>query len=111
MEAEPDAALKVGQAYVILWNDGGLKWYLGYCLKVLDNDLFKVEHLQRCKTADNLKWKYPSKSDIQTVAPEQVLECSVLGEWNILSNRTSEFILRNHELIEKQFSELVKSIA
>ena len=97
--------LECGEACVTLWNESGvLKWYIGYCTKVINSDLFEVEHIQRCEKESNLKWKYPSKPDIQSVALEQILDCSVIGEWNILSNRNSEFTLRNHEAIQKVFS-------
>ena len=88
-----------------MWNEGEvLKWYIGYCTKVINNDLFKVEHMQRCEKASNLKWKYPSKPDIQSVTLEQILDCSVIGEWKILSSRNSEFTLLNNEANQKMFS-------
>ena len=80
--------------------------YIGYCTKVVSRDLFEVEHLQRCVKDSNLNWKYPPKPDIQCVAPEHILECSVEGEWNILNNRNSEFTLGNHMLIQNKFNEL-----
>ena len=100
------STLECNEACVTLWNESGaLKWYVGYCTKVINNDLFEVEHLQRCEKNSNLKWKYPAKPDIQNVALEQILVCSVVGEWNILNNRNSEFTLRNHEAIQKIFSD------
>ena len=91
---------------ITLWNEAGtLKWFIGYCIQVINDELFEVEHIQRCEKGSNLRWKYPSKPNIHDVVPEQILECAVEGEWNILSNRSSEFILRNHEAIHKKFLE------
>ena len=97
--------LESGEACRTLWNEGEvLKWYIGYFTKVKNNDLFEVEHVQTCEKASNLKWKYPSKPDIQSVTPEQILDCSVIGEWKILSSRNSEFTLLNNEANQKMFS-------
>ena len=70
-------------------------------------NMFFVDRLLS-RSGSNLKWKYPScEPDIEIVAPEQILDCTVDGEWNILNNRNSKFTLRNHELIEKKFKDLV----
>ena len=91
---------------VTLWNEAGkLGWYIGCCTEVINGVLYKVEHIHRWTKDSNLKWRYPSKPDIKDVVPEQILECSVEGDWNILNNRNSEFTLRNHELIQKKFLE------
>ena len=103
--------LEFNDACVTLWKEGSkLMWYVGYCTKVVSEQLYEIEHIQRCGR-DNLKWQYPSKPDIQQVALEQILECPVDGEWNILSNRNSEFTLRNHEMIQRKFSALVNDLS
>ena len=97
--------LESGEACRTLWNEGEvLKWYIGYFTKVKNNDLFEVEHVQRCEKESNLKWKYPSKPNIQSLALKQILDCSVIGEWKILSSRNSEFTLLNNEANQKIFS-------
>ena len=96
----------LGMSYLNLWNEAGkMKWFIGYCIQVITDKLSEVEYIQRCEKGSNLKWKYPSKPDVYKVVPEQILECAVEGEWNILSNRNSEFILRNRDIIQKKFLE------
>ena len=76
-----------------MWNEAGTKtWYIGYCIEVL-SDEFRVEHILKVTKRSNLKWRYPTGSDIAIVEPDQILNCVVDGKWNILSNRNSEFLL------------------
>ena len=53
------------------------------------------------------KWRYPARPDIVIVEPDQILDCVVDGEWNIISNRNSEFLVRNHETIDKKSLEAI----
>ena len=88
-----------------LWNKAGTKTsYIGYCTKVL-SDEFRVEHNHRVTKGSNLKWRYLTRSDIAIVELDQILDRVVDGEWNILSNKNSEFLLQNHETIHKKFLE------
>ena len=70
------------------------------------NDTLIIEHIHRSKVSSNLKWRYPMKNDILPVEQEQILDCNIQGEWNILSSRQSEFTLANHITIEAKFQEV-----
>ena len=84
------------QICVILWNRAGTKtWDIGYCIQVL-SDEFRVEHIHRVPKRSNLKWRYPTGSDIASVEPDQILNCVVDAAWNILSKRNSEFLLHKN---------------
>lgn len=102
-----EKGLDCGQLCATLWNEGGVKtWYLGYCVEVLEND-FRVEHMHRIAKESNLKWRYPARPDIALVESDQILNCAIEGEWDILSNRNSEFVLKNHEVVCQLFSAIM----
>ena len=80
------------QACDTMWSEAG---HLKYT-RVLSHDLFEVEFIQQCKRGlIELEMEISVQVDIQNVAPEQILDCTVLGEWNILGDRNSAFILKN----------------
>ena len=83
---------------------GTTTWNVGCCIEVL-TDGFIAELMYRVTKRSNLKWRYPTGSDTAIAEPDQILNCVVDGEWNILSNRNSEFLLSNHETIHKKFLE------
>ena len=54
--------------------------------KELVNDAYVVDHLHQVLKGLNSKWKYPSKEDVQIVEPEQIVECSADGQWDITAD-------------------------
>ena len=100
-----EVKLEAGQICVTLWRENGIEtWYVGYCVEV-NEKIITVEHIHRTEKDSNLKWKYPTKSDIIPIEDDQILDCEIHGNWNILSNRKSGFILTNHEEIQFKFLE------
>ena len=93
--------LQCRQICVTLWNEAETKtWDIDYCVEVL-SDEFRVEYIHKVTKRSNLKWRYPTGSDITVVEPDQILNCAADGKWNILSNRNSEFLFWNHQTIHK----------
>lgn len=98
--------VEVGGICITLWREKSeLVWYIGYCISVDKNGLMQVEHLHQKDKTSNLKWRYPSKTDLQTVDEDQILDCGIKGNWDVLSNRINEFTLVNHEEIHSKFME------
>ena len=59
IEDQIDQILEISDACVTLWNEAGkLKWYVGYCTKVIGHKLYEVEHVQQ-RGRNNMKWRYP----------------------------------------------------
>ena len=55
-EKTTENILEVNDACVTLWKEGSkLMWYVGYCTKVVGEQLYEIEHIQCCGR-DNLKW-------------------------------------------------------
>ena len=99
--------LQVNDTCVTLWLEGSTKqWYIGYCKEVNDNGTFEVDHIHRVKSNSNLIWKFPFRSDLCNVHPEQVLKCDVVGEWDCSNDRNMTFTLKNHEIIDSMFADL-----
>ena len=58
------------------------EWYIGYT-KAVDNDMYIIDHLHRVLDGSHTKWKkYPSRENIQTVEPEQIVDCDIQGQWD-----------------------------
>ena len=50
------------------------------------------------------------KEDIADVEEDQILDCDIDGDWDVLSNRNNEFSLRNHEFINKMFIDMQHNV-
>lgn len=93
---------------VTAWNiNDKLQWFIGCFKENLKNGRYIVDHLERL-THDNVYWKYPDPEDIQEVTAEQILPCSVDGEWDISEDDQMEFTLRNAGAIKRVFQALTK---
>ena len=87
-----------------MWTgEHGQLWYIGYCKEVKDNQEFVIEHLDQVSMDSNLKWKYPTSNDICVVEAEQILQCEIDGEWDVVNDRNMTFTLHNHEVINRKF--------
>ena len=76
---------------VVLWIvNGEPNWFLGYCKVILDKNRYKIEHLEHVEEGKNLKWRYPT-IDEQTADADQILNCEITGEWDVLSDRNIHF--------------------
>ena len=77
----------------------------------INNDgTYRIEHIHRTDKNFNLKWRYPSKEDIADVEEDQILDCDIDGDWDVLSNRNNEFSLRNHEFINEMFIDVQRNV-
>ena len=85
-------------------------WYVGYCIGINNDGTYRIEHIHRTNKNCNLKWRYPSKEDIADVEEDQILDCDIDGDWDVLSNRNNEFSLRNHEFINKMFIDMQRNV-
>ena len=98
--------LEINQICVTLQTgEYGKIWYIGYCKEVKDNKEFIIEHL-RVDLDSNLKWKYPTSNDICVVEADQILQCEIDGEWDVINDRNMTFTLHNHEHINMKFLEV-----
>ena len=87
---------------VVVWQncDAKYEWYIGYVKSVDDNGMYKVDHLRRVLDSSHTKWKYPSREDVQTVEPEQIVKCDIKGQWDYspdsrkrLSQMSKQFVV------------------
>ena len=100
--------ITVNQICIALWIENGTRnWYVGYCKEVKENDTYVIEHLERVRRGCNLKWRYPTTEDIQVVEGDQLLDCEINGDWDVLADRNMCFTLQNHKFIDEKFVELI----
>ena len=102
--------LTVNELCIVVWQncDRKYEWYIAY-IKEITNDGCVVDHLHRVAEGCNNKWKYPSTEDIQTAEAEQIISCSIEGNWDITPDtRKRHFSLQNQKLVEKKFACHVK---
>ena len=63
--------------------------------------MFVVDHLARKLKNSDSKWKYPSKGDVQQVEKDQIVDCTIEGEWDMeADSRKRLFDLNNSKTIE-----------
>ena len=55
------------------------------------DDKLSVDHLARGIKNSHSKWKYPSKEDIQLVEMDQVVDCNIIGEWDMAADLRKRF--------------------
>ena len=97
---EPD--ISVNEPCVVIWDiDNIRQWFLGICLSDNSDGTYTIEHMQRCDSS-GMRWKYPLRSDIQTVCSDQIVPCNIIGSWD-LTKRVMTFVLDNHHAIEALF--------
>ena len=103
-EEKEDVLLGKGQICITLWKECDKEvWHLGYCTDINEEDgTYTIDHLHHINMNSNMKWKYPSKG-VTHVEDDQILDCQILGDRNVLSDRNNEYTLRNHEVIHKKF--------
>ena len=92
---------KTNTMCVVVWIDenDSYSWYLGYIKKQVD-DKFLVDHLTRVVKNSDTAWKYPSKEDQETVFDDQIVDCSIIGEWDMTGDlRKRVFKLENAKTI------------
>ena len=70
--------------YVVAWQDSNnrYEWFIGYVKSINSNGVFIIDHLHRVLDGSHTKWKYPSREDVQTVQPEQIVQCDIQGQWD-----------------------------
>ena len=57
----------------------------------------------------NTRWAYPLKEDKQIAHRDQLLECEVLGDWDVRAPRNTRFIIKNVKNIQKTFMNRISS--
>ena len=94
--------IEVGEMYITLISEAGVNtWYLATCLNFDDaKDYFEMEFLHRVDSSKNLKWKNPTRKDIDHLFKGSILSCVIDGQWDVSAQRNMTFTLRNHEYIE-----------
>ena len=97
---------------VVVWADGmSYSWYLGYIKEHCGDGTYEVDHLSRANKTSDTKWKYPSTADVQLVNREQIVECNIVGQWDMnADSRKRLYTLENHKALsfasQKHISEL-----
>ena len=73
-------------------------------VKQLENEVFDfASHIERVKRVSSLKWLYPVTEDVHVVEGGQILDCEIVGEWDILADRNMLITLQNHGFIQQKF--------
>ena len=68
-------------------------------IKYLENKTL-VDHLSRSDKNSDTNWKYPSREDIHLVESEQVVKCTIKGQWDMAADsRKRLFTLENVKTI------------
>ena len=50
-----------------------------------------------------MKWLYSVTEDVHVVEGDQILDCQIVGEWDILADRNMLLTLQNHGFIQQKF--------
>ena len=89
--------IQVGKYYITLLTEGTKDtWYLASCEGINNDGTFKMDHLMRAETGSSFKWKHPSKPDSLDLNINSILDCEVIGEWDVSNERALSFSLQNH---------------
>ena len=106
--SEEEDKIEVGEMYITLISEAGVNtWYLATCLNFDDaKDYFEMEFLHRVDSSKNLKWKNPTRKDIDHLFKGSILSCVIDGQWDVSAQRNMTFTLRNHEYIEQIIMDL-----
>ena len=99
--APQPAALNINELCVVVWLDAKAKyeWFIGYVTAV-SNSIYTVDHLHRKQKSLDTEWKYPFTEDILEAGEEQIVRCSVKGEWDITPDKRKRvFVLNNRNEI------------
>ncbi|KAG1652087.1 hypothetical protein GQR58_026544 [Nymphon striatum] len=97
--------LNLSELCAVIWQncDASYEWYIGYVKSIINNG-YIVDHLHRVGPGCHIKWKYPSTEDVQTAELEQIVNCTVKGEWDITPDtRKRFFIIENIKAIKAAF--------
>lgn len=98
--------INVNVICVVVWQEQKLVTrYIGCVKKLLDNNLVEIEHLQRVMKDKDDYWQYPANTDIQQVAPDQILPCRI-GEWDT-NIQSLKFVFCNCKTIDSTFQKLI----
>ena len=101
--------IQINQLCVVAWQnyEGKYEWYTGY-VKSFDNGSYIVDHLHRDVEGSHTKWKYPGREDLQTVAPQQIIECDIQGQWDFSpDSRKRLFLVSNVKTICGAFQKYI----
>ena len=102
----------INEMCVVVWQEeDGLQWYLGFVCKELEDNKYRVEHLERYPSTQNDFWRHPQDDDIQDVSKEQILPFKVDGGWNVKTPTTTRIVstyhLKNSQQIQNAFTKLL----
>ena len=102
----------INEMYVVVWQeDDGLQWYLGFVCKELEDNKYRVEHLERYPSTQNDFWRHPQDDNNQDVSKEQILRFKVDGGWNVKTPTTTRIVstyhLKNSQQIQNAFTKLL----
>ncbi|KAG1681045.1 Pyruvate carboxylase, mitochondrial [Nymphon striatum] len=86
--------LNLNELCAVIWQncDASYEWYIGYVKSIINNG-YIVDHLHRVVPGCHIKWKYPSTEDVQTAELEQIVNCTVKGEWDITPDTRKRFCI------------------
>ena len=90
---------------VVVWDDenGGRNWYLGFFMDCNKDKTFRVDHLERFQINLSSRWRRPVSDDVQDVEYEQIVSCTIQGNWTMDDDENPIFILLNEHEIQEKF--------
>ena len=104
--SQPSASpeVEVNEPCIVIWDiNDKRQWFVGICISDHNDGTYTVEHLERSDpSGDGSRWRYPKRSDIQTVSVIQILPCNIVGSWD-MSKRIMTFVLNNFHMIDVLF--------
>lgn len=111
-ESDLNCRLKVNNLCVVAWvnTKSVYEWFIGYIKDIDDNECYIIDHLHRVLNDSNAKWKYPSRGDVQVVQLSQIVDCDVIGQWDISPDCSKRhFTLTNVKTVCGAFKKYVES--
>jgi hypothetical protein len=104
--SQDEPMFQPNQPLAVIWDERGTKrWYIGFYLDDNGDGTFRVDHLMRAGTGDDIWQRPPGTDDIQETIAQQIVPVTVSGTWNF-SQRKPHYVLSNVIEIEDMFHEI-----
>lgn len=104
--SQEELMFQPNQSLAVIWDEEGKKrWYIGFYLDDNGDGTFRVDHLMRAGTGDEIWQRPPGTDDIQDTIKQQIVPVAVSGTWDF-SRRKPCYVLSNAPEIEDMFREI-----
>ena len=101
---------RINEMCVVVWLEDKPKWYIGYVIEELGDGRYRIEHLHRVSNSQDDFWGNPTNDDIQEVQEEQIIQCKVLGEWEMENTKLLRIRMRYHLKYSKEIDNVFKKL-